>query len=258
MPRPRPRWLGRAYDSRMMRFRKQSCAREAADERQGDPGRQANWAATSFASNRRPIWQRRQNFCPSIASVQFVIRGAGRASRRHIVGARYRTRALSNTARRRSRLTGRSGHDTRRRDLRRGRYGRSSIMERMTAGKFRHMPVIAKRSACRGLISIGDVVKHRRRRDRERADPRRCATTFAPRNCRSACALAVGWLRERGDRLAHRVDGFFGGSQCRSAIASAARWKSNQPMPPKPRTDRARRADRRASRARGDAILHRR
>ena len=36
----------------------------------------------------------------------------------------------------------------------------ASIMERMTAGRFRHMPVIAN-SKLVGLISIGDVVKQR-------------------------------------------------------------------------------------------------
>ena len=36
----------------------------------------------------------------------------------------------------------------------------ASIMERMTAGKFRHMPVMA-RGELVGLISIGDVVKQR-------------------------------------------------------------------------------------------------
>jgi CBS domain-containing protein len=36
----------------------------------------------------------------------------------------------------------------------------ASIMERMTAGKFRHMPVVAD-GKLTGLISIGDVVKHR-------------------------------------------------------------------------------------------------
>jgi len=36
----------------------------------------------------------------------------------------------------------------------------ASIMERMTAGKFRHMPV-ARGGKLTGLISIGDVVKHR-------------------------------------------------------------------------------------------------
>jgi len=36
----------------------------------------------------------------------------------------------------------------------------ASIMERMTAGKFRHMPVVHG-GKLTGLISIGDVVKHR-------------------------------------------------------------------------------------------------
>jgi len=36
----------------------------------------------------------------------------------------------------------------------------ASIMERMTAGKFRHMPVVAKGELI-GIISIGDVVKQR-------------------------------------------------------------------------------------------------
>lgn len=36
----------------------------------------------------------------------------------------------------------------------------ASIMERMTAGKFRHMPVVTD-GKLTGLISIGDVVKHR-------------------------------------------------------------------------------------------------
>jgi len=37
-----------------------------------------------------------------------------------------------------------------------------SIMDRMTAGKFRHVPVI-DRDRLVGMISIGDVVKHRLR-----------------------------------------------------------------------------------------------
>ena len=36
----------------------------------------------------------------------------------------------------------------------------ASLMERMTAGKFRHMPVI-ERGRLIGLVSIGDVVKQR-------------------------------------------------------------------------------------------------
>jgi CBS domain-containing protein len=36
----------------------------------------------------------------------------------------------------------------------------ASIMERMTAGKFRHMPVVAQGRLV-GVVSIGDIVKHR-------------------------------------------------------------------------------------------------
>ena len=36
----------------------------------------------------------------------------------------------------------------------------ASIMEQMTAGKFRHMPVVSKGELV-GLVSIGDVVKQR-------------------------------------------------------------------------------------------------
>jgi CBS domain-containing protein len=36
----------------------------------------------------------------------------------------------------------------------------SSIMERMTEGKFRHVPVVAEGRLV-GIVSIGDVVKHR-------------------------------------------------------------------------------------------------
>jgi CBS domain-containing protein len=36
----------------------------------------------------------------------------------------------------------------------------SSLMERMTEGKFRHLPVI-EQGQLGGIVSIGDVVKHR-------------------------------------------------------------------------------------------------
>jgi len=36
----------------------------------------------------------------------------------------------------------------------------SSVMERMTAGKFRHLPVLDQ-GRLAGIVSIGDVVKHR-------------------------------------------------------------------------------------------------
>jgi CBS domain-containing protein len=38
----------------------------------------------------------------------------------------------------------------------------SSVMERMTQGKFRHLPVV-EQSRLAGIVSIGDVVKHRLR-----------------------------------------------------------------------------------------------
>jgi CBS domain-containing protein len=38
----------------------------------------------------------------------------------------------------------------------------ATIMERMTAGKFRHMPVVAQGRLV-GVVSIGDIVKHRLR-----------------------------------------------------------------------------------------------
>jgi len=36
----------------------------------------------------------------------------------------------------------------------------ANIMERMTAGKFRHMPVVDQ-GRLTGIVSIGDIVKHR-------------------------------------------------------------------------------------------------
>jgi CBS domain-containing protein len=36
----------------------------------------------------------------------------------------------------------------------------AAIMERMTAGKFRHVPVVDQ-GRLTGIVSIGDVVKHR-------------------------------------------------------------------------------------------------
>ncbi|MCV6546256.1 MAG: CBS domain-containing protein [Cohaesibacter sp.] len=47
-----------------------------------------------------------------------------------------------------------------------------SVMQRMTAGHFRHMPVLDN-GALIGLISIGDVVKHRiEQTEKEAADMR--------------------------------------------------------------------------------------
>jgi len=36
-----------------------------------------------------------------------------------------------------------------------------SIMERMTIGKFRHIPVVERDQQLAGIVSIGDIVKHR-------------------------------------------------------------------------------------------------
>jgi CBS domain-containing protein len=36
----------------------------------------------------------------------------------------------------------------------------SSVMEQMTEGKFRHLPVV-EQGRLTGIVSIGDVVKHR-------------------------------------------------------------------------------------------------
>lgn len=48
----------------------------------------------------------------------------------------------------------------------------NDVMEKMTAGRFRHMPVVEK-GKLRGVISIGDVVKNRIQEvEREAADIR--------------------------------------------------------------------------------------
>ena len=50
-----------------------------------------------------------------------------------------------------------------------------ALMERMTTGKFRHLPVIEQDQLV-GIVSIGDVVKHRLH-EMEHEVRRRCATT---------------------------------------------------------------------------------
>src|ERR1022692_1384318 len=54
----------------------------------------------------------------------------------------------------------------------------ASIMERMTEGKFRHMPVVAKGELI-GLVSIGDVSSNAS--GKSSRSPRRCGIISAPR-----------------------------------------------------------------------------
>ena len=53
----------------------------------------------------------------------------------------------------------------------------ANLMERMTAGKFRHMPVVDQGRLV-GLVSIGDIVKHRvQEMERELVVMRDCIMT---------------------------------------------------------------------------------
>src|SRR5262245_5226799 len=80
----------------------------------------------------------------------------------------------------------------------------ASIMERMTAGKFRHMPVIAD-GQLTGLISIGDVVKHRVEEIESESEAMRdYIRTAWPA---STCA-EFARLRERGHGLVDRIERF--------------------------------------------------
>ena len=55
-------------------------------------------------------------------------------------------------------------------------------MELMTAGKFRHLPVVEEGQLF-GIVSIGDVVKYRVRKSN--SNPQPCETTSAPHRASS-------------------------------------------------------------------------
>ena len=75
----------------------------------------------------------------------------------------------------------------------------AEIMERMTAGKFRHLPVVRARQLV-GIVSIGDVVKHRRRGDGARADG---AARLHPDGVSAASITCAGvTVAGRGDSAA--------------------------------------------------------
>ena len=91
-------------------------------------------------------------------------RRAGRArprspGDRHPVRARYRARARG-ARRRRARSEPLAQSMTRKVVTCSQSDTVGALMERMTAGKFRHLPVIEQDQLV-GIVSIGDVVKHR-------------------------------------------------------------------------------------------------
>jgi len=64
----------------------------------------------------------------------------------------------------------------------------ASLMERMTAGKFRHLPEVVK-GELKGIVSIGDVVKQRV--GEIESEPRRCVGLITSRShCRRKAPTA--------------------------------------------------------------------
>ncbi len=103
----------------------------------------------------------------------------------------------------------------------------ASIMERMTAGKFRHMPVI-ENDRLIGLVSIGDVVKQRveeieRESEAMRDYIRDGVIYLVPLPFTGGANAVIASVTASID---------FSAASLPMAMASAARWKSNQPILP--------------------------
>ena len=123
-------------------------------------------------------------------------------------------------------------------------------MERMTAGKFRHLPVV-EQGRLAGIISIGDVVKHRlQEMEHEQNALRDYIQTglivFRPAVAAAGDSAAIASSTRSSARSVARAP---------ISIASCARWKSNQPIwPMRGLISHVRRI---AGEARaGDAVLH--
>ena len=120
-------------------------------------------------------------------------------------------------------------------------------MERMTAGKFRHLPVV-EQGRLAGIISIGDVVKCAARGDRGR-DQR------AARVHRDGVTRILSRYASAATTSSSRLERALGGLGAERRSLPAARWKSNSPMLPDARADHDVGRIAREPRAR-DAILH--
>ena len=132
-----------------------------------------------------------------------------------------------------------------------------SIMERMTAGKFRHVPVIDQGKLA-GIISIGDVVKHRivgdgagiRRAEELHPD----SVTSKRGSVADKFAAPERALSQRGDRFVDRLARLVGGF-LRRAGSLPRRDGNRTSRRSQPRIDRNVRRIAGQPRAR-DAVLH--
>ena len=87
-----------------------------------------------------------------------VVDGEGRHQRHHL-GARHRARASPSTAARRSRMPA-AEWMTAKVVTCRPEDTIHDVMQKMTTGRFRHLPVV-EHGKLAGIVSIGDVVKRR-------------------------------------------------------------------------------------------------